>query len=115
MRKIITALSKVAERNSLAAAGAPLAPAASLLFLDWDGSRDAESSAARSFMFSTTGSGPTFWEPVLGSDLFVAYSEILNQCMAPVDHIVKTGGALRFSDQSRKELVAKSLRDAWMS
>jgi len=50
--------------------------------------------------------------PVLGEDLFTAYVEILNQCIAPTDAILKDATSPWFREQSRYFLVRQSLRQA---
>ena len=48
----------------------------------------------------------------LGDDLFTAYVEILNQCIAPTDRILANPQSKWFAGRSRYELVARSLREA---
>src|SRR4029077_14281129 len=50
--------------------------------------------------------------PALGEDLFSDYIEIFNQSLAPTDKILSDPGSCWFSTTSRRELVAKSLREA---
>ena len=49
--------------------------------------------------------------PALGEDLFSDYIEIFNQSLAPTDKILSDPGSRWFSTNSRRELVAKSLRE----
>lgn len=50
--------------------------------------------------------------PELGDDGFRAYCEILNQCIAPIDAILRDPASRWFARRSRAELVAHSLRQA---
>jgi len=50
--------------------------------------------------------------PVLGDDLFLAYIEIFNQCIAPMNRILRDPKSFWFATRSRSEIVARSLRDA---
>jgi penicillin amidase len=50
--------------------------------------------------------------PTLGEELFTAYVEILNQCIVPTDRILNDSNSVWFSERSRYELVAMSLREA---
>ena len=50
--------------------------------------------------------------PVLGDDLFLAYIEIFNQCIAPMNRILRDPKSFWFTTRSRSEIVARSLRDA---
>ena len=50
--------------------------------------------------------------PVLGDALFCSYVEILNQCIAPTDRILRESSAAWFAGRSRSDLVALSLREA---
>jgi len=50
--------------------------------------------------------------PHVGEELFTAYVEILNQCLVPVDQILKDPHSMWFMEQSRKRLVRKSLSEA---
>jgi penicillin amidase len=49
--------------------------------------------------------------PALGEELFLAYVEIFNQCITPVDQILRNPDSPWFAARSRKEIVAKSLRE----
>jgi penicillin amidase len=90
----------------------PALQGAATLLLDWDGTCDHESAPAALFHVLYFHLRRNLLEPVLGTDLFIAYSEILNQCMAPVDQVLQEKSPLWFSDQTRADLVSKSLRDA---
>jgi penicillin amidase len=50
--------------------------------------------------------------PALGEDLFSAYLEIFNQCIVPVDEILRNPESPWFCSRSRGDLVALSLREA---
>jgi len=50
--------------------------------------------------------------PDLGETLFKAYLEILNQCLAPTDAILKDPASPWFAERPRSDLVAQSLREA---
>jgi len=50
--------------------------------------------------------------PVLGGELFLAYIEIFNQCVAPICEIFRDPDSLWFATRSRNDIVAQSLRDA---
>jgi penicillin G amidase len=50
--------------------------------------------------------------PALGEELFAAYVEIFNQALTPVDAILSDPASPWFSTNSRRQLVARSLREA---
>lgn len=50
--------------------------------------------------------------PAIGEELFVAYVEILNQCIAPTDAILRDETSPWFHGRSRRALVSLSLREA---
>lgn len=50
--------------------------------------------------------------PVLGEELFLGYVEIFNQCLAPVDEIIRNSSSPWFATRSRQAVVAQSLREA---
>lgn len=49
----------------------------------------------------------------LGEELFMAYAELLNQSLAPVDQILRNPQSPWFTNNSREALIEKSLREAW--
>ncbi len=51
-------------------------------------------------------------EPELGEELFLAYSEIYNQALAPMDEILSNPDSPWFATSSRQSLVEKSFREA---
>ena len=50
--------------------------------------------------------------PELGEELFSAYLEIFNQCIVPIDQILRNPDSPWFSLGSRSDIVALSLREA---
>ncbi|MBI2367516.1 MAG: penicillin acylase family protein [Deltaproteobacteria bacterium] len=50
--------------------------------------------------------------PELGEELFPAYLEIFNQCIVPVEQILRNPQSPWFASRSRSDLVARSLREA---
>jgi penicillin amidase len=50
--------------------------------------------------------------PALGEELYLAYTEIFNQALAPVDEILKDPQSPWFFSCSRESLVERSLREA---
>jgi penicillin amidase len=50
--------------------------------------------------------------PVLGKELFVAYKEIFNQCLVPIEQILRDPQSPWFDSLPRQALVEKSLREA---
>ena len=47
----------------------------------------------------------------LGDELFTAYVEIVNQCIVPIDEILKDPASPWFATESRARFVARSLRE----
>jgi penicillin amidase len=50
--------------------------------------------------------------PELGEELYLAYTEIFNQALAPIDEILKDPQSAWFATRSRESLVEGSLREA---
>jgi penicillin amidase len=80
--------------------------------LAWDGASSAESRAAALFQTFYHRLITNLLEPELGSDIVVAYTEIFNQCLAPLNQILSDPSSPWFHRVSRKALVEKSLLDA---
>jgi penicillin amidase len=51
--------------------------------------------------------------PDLGEELYLAYTEIFNQALAPIDQILKDPQSAWFSSRSRESIVERSLREAY--
>ena len=80
--------------------------------LTWDGICGEASIAAAIFHVFHHRLLVNLLSPDLGEELFTAYVEILNQCIAPTDQILSDPGAVWFARRPRSELVAISLREA---
>ena len=79
--------------------------------LSWDGECDAESLPAAIFHVFHHRLLENLLLPILGDELFTAYLEILNQCIAPTDQILRDPASPWFAKESRPRLVARSLRE----
>lgn len=80
--------------------------------LCWDGSCPESSVAAAIFHVFHHRLLLNLLVPALGEEHFVAYVEILNQCIVPTDRILGDSSSIWFADRPRSELVAISLREA---
>jgi penicillin amidase len=100
-----------AELTHLAESVPALKSAADAL-LCWDGCSAAASAAAVIFHVFHHRLLINLLMPVLGEELFSAYVEILNQCIAPTQRILADPGSEWFAARSRADLVAASLREA---
>src|SRR5262245_21558512 len=98
-------LARVSEQNG------QLGTAADRL-IGWDGTCDEESVESGIFHVFQYRLMANLLVPVLGLDLFSAYLEIFNQALMPTHRILKDPNSRWFSTTSRRELVAKSLREA---
>jgi penicillin amidase len=79
--------------------------------LRWDGSCGAESTEAALFHVFHHRLMANLLIPTLGEDLFSAYIEVFNECLGPVDQILRDPSSIWFANSSRRALVTKSLRD----
>jgi penicillin amidase len=80
--------------------------------LRWDGKCDEDSFASTLFHVFYHRLMANLLVPALGQELCTAYVEILNQCLIPVDTILQDPASPWFALESRKSLVARSLREA---
>ncbi|MGH7825101.1 MAG: penicillin acylase family protein [Candidatus Binatia bacterium] len=80
--------------------------------LRWDGHCGAESTEAAIFHVFYYRLMANLLVPVLGEDLFLGYTEIFNQCIIPIDQILKDPASVWFDGSSRRALVTKSLSEA---
>jgi penicillin amidase len=80
--------------------------------LSWDGRCEARSVEAAIFHVFHHRLMANLMIPALGEELFSAYVEILNQCIVPVDQILRNPDSPWFASGTRCELVAVSLREA---
>jgi penicillin amidase len=80
--------------------------------LSWDGRCEARSVETAIFHVFHYRLMANLLTPALGEELFAAYVEILNQCIVPVDQILRNPQSLWFATESRRDLVARSLREA---
>jgi penicillin amidase len=108
-RELIAALS--AELTRIGTENAPLAETVNAL-LSWDGRCSVTSVAATIFHVFHHRLLFNLLAPDLGEELFPAYVEILNQCIAPTDRILADPDSPWFTTRSRAELVTLSLREA---
>jgi penicillin amidase len=99
------------ELTRIGAADPSLADTVNVL-LSWDGRCSATSVAATIFHVFHHRLLFNLLVPDLGEDLFPAYVEILNQCIAPTDRILADPNSPWFAERSRAELVRLSLREA---
>ncbi|HWO41159.1 MAG TPA: penicillin acylase family protein [Candidatus Eisenbacteria bacterium] len=82
------------------------------LLLQWDGTCAADSPEAAIFHVFYFRLMANLLVPALGERLFSSYIEIFNQCMIPVDHILKNPRSPWFARLPRHELVERSLAEA---
>jgi penicillin amidase len=94
-----------------ASASAELRTGAELL-LAWDGHCGADSVAAAIFHIFHHRLMANLLVPVLGEEAFLSYVEIFNQCIVPIDQILKDPRSDWFLESPRPALVAQSLREA---
>ena len=80
--------------------------------LRWDGKCHEQSAEATIFHVFHRRLMANLLIPVLGQDLFETYVEIFNQCLIPIDEILRDPNSQWFAVQSRSELVARSLQQA---
>jgi len=80
--------------------------------LSWDGRCDERSVEAAIFHVFHHRLMANLLIPTLGEDLFAAYVEILNQCIVPIDRILRNPDSPWFASRSRCDLVTVSLREA---
>ncbi len=85
---------------------------AALRLLSWDGSCSESSIEAAIFHTFHHRLLYNLLAPALGDDLFPTYVEILNQCIAPTDRILRESSPAWFTGRSRIGLVALSMREA---
>ena len=79
----------------------------------WDGDCHEDSFEAAIFYVFHHRLMANLLAPILGEEQFTAYVEILNQCLIPIDQILKDSNSPWFATESRKDLVTKSLREAY--
>ncbi len=82
--------------------------------LSWDGRCEERSVEAAIFHVFHHRLMASLLIPTLGEDFFAAYVEILNQCIVPIDQILRNPDSPWFASRSRSDLVALSLREAIM-
>jgi penicillin amidase len=80
--------------------------------LGWDGQCHAHSPEATIFHVFHRRLMANLLVPALGQELFETYVEIFNQCLIPIDQILRDPNSPWFALQSRSELVARSLEQA---
>jgi penicillin amidase len=80
--------------------------------LSWDGRCSETSVAAAIFHVFHHRLLVNLLTPELGDELFIAYVEILNQCIVPTDRILSHPDSVWFARRRRSELVALALREA---
>ena len=108
-RELIAALK--AELTQIGAELPALADAADAL-LSWDGRCSTASVPAAIFHVFHHRLLFNLLVPDLGEELFPAYVEILNQCIAPTDRILADPNSPWFAKRSRAALVRLALREA---
>jgi penicillin amidase len=79
--------------------------------LRWNGYCGAESVEAALFHLLHHRLMANLLIPVLGEELFWAYIEVFNECIAPVDQILKDPESVWFAASPRHALISKSLRE----
>ena len=82
--------------------------------LSWDGRCEARGVEAAIFHVFHHLLMANLLIPTLGEDLFAAYVEILNQCIVPIDQILRNPDSPWFDSRPRRDLVARSLREAML-
>ena len=107
--RLLTAL--LPELREIAREEPSLRPCVELLE-EWDCDCRAESAAAALFHVLYHRLMENIWEKDLGQELFLSYTEILNQAVAPLDDILVDAGSVWFRNIPRKEVLAASLREA---
>jgi penicillin amidase len=80
--------------------------------LSWDGGCEENSVEAAIFHVFHHRLMANLLIPELGEELFPAYLEIFNQCIVPIDQILRNPDSPWFASRSRCDLVAVSLREA---
>ncbi len=80
--------------------------------LQWDGDCRESSVAAAIYHVFHRRLMENLLVPVLGEELFLAYIEIFNQCLTPIDGILCNPDSPWFAGRPRNLLVAQSLREA---
>ena len=80
--------------------------------LDWDGICHEQSMEAALFHVFHHRLISNLLVPTLGDELFRAYVEILNQCIAPLNNILSDPASVWFAERSRQEIVTQSLQEA---
>ncbi len=82
--------------------------------LSWDGGCEENSVEAAIFHVFHHRLMANLLIPELGEELFPAYLEIFNQCIVPIDQILRNPDSPWFASRSRCDLVALSLREAML-
>ena len=82
------------------------------LLEEWDYDCHARSAGAALFHVLYHRLMRNIWERDLGEELYLSYTEILNQAVAPLDDILTDPGSVWFRDTPRKAVLAASLREA---
>lgn len=100
-----------AELHSVKAQDPSLAESVDLL-LQWDGRCEPESPGAGLFHVFYTRLMWNVWGKDLGTDLYTAYTEILNQPVRPLNNIIESRDAAWFQQSSLEEVVRTSLAEA---
>lgn len=80
--------------------------------LSWDGRCEEDSVEAAIFHVFHHRLMANLLTPALGEELFAAHVEILNQCIVPIDQILRNPQSPWFASESRRDLVARSLPEA---
>jgi penicillin G amidase len=106
--ELIQALKSDLEQAS--GASSELSEIASRL-LQWNGNCGAGSTEAALFQVFHHRLMANLLIPALGESLFLAYIEVFNECMVPVDQILGNPASIWFANSPRQALVAKSLRE----
>lgn len=78
----------------------------------WDGNCSADSIEASLFHLFHQQLLKNLLVPDLGQELFLAYTEIMNQALVPTDRILRDPRSPWFDSRSRRTVVEKGLRDA---
>ena len=79
--------------------------------LQWNGQCHENSVAAAIFHVFHHRLMASLLVPVLGEELFLAYIEIFNQCIVPLNNILRDPNSCWFATRPRPDIVAQSLRD----
>ncbi|HMF48331.1 MAG TPA: penicillin acylase family protein, partial [Candidatus Saccharimonadales bacterium] len=91
--------------------GNSLVPEAARHLLDWDGNCSESSVTAAIFHVFHHRLLSNLLVGTLGEQLFLAYTEMLNQCLVPTDNIFKNQNSLWFQARPRSTLVAQALNE----